>query len=169
MKIILKNVELLRGISNPQSNIQEISINTEHIEFRLGNRLFFISGNIIVVSEEDLERVKQYTDPRKRTTKDDKPKKDLLILFNELHSLTGGRGTAVFSLDRENKLNSLLTKHRFTPELLKTAAANIGRDKFLQGANDKGKRYGDIDYLLRPDKAAKWSESQIKMKTGLFK
>ena len=38
------------------------------------------------------------------------------------------------------------------------AATNIGQDKFLQGENDNHKRYGDIDYLLRPDKAAKYAE-----------
>jgi hypothetical protein len=55
-----------------------------------------------------------------------------------------------------------------TKELLIKAATNIGKDAFLQGENDRNKRFGDIDYLLRPDKAAKWSEDQAEKKKGMF-
>ena len=122
----------------------------------------------VTVSKDELQKVLGAVMPRTRKTKDVAPKNELNILFDELHTLTGGKGKAVFSLNREKKLNDLITKHRLTPELLKIAAENIGKDAFLQGENDSKKRYGDVDYLLRPDKAAKWSEAQPQKKRGMF-
>lgn len=122
----------------------------------------------VTVSKDELQKVLDAVMPRTRKTKDVAPKNELNILFDELHTLTGGKGKAVFSLNREKKLNDLITKHRLTPELLKIAAENIGKDAFLQGENDSKKRYGDVDYLLRPDKAAKWSEAQPQKKRGMF-
>ncbi len=123
----------------------------------------------VTVSKDELQKVLDAVMPRTRKTKDVAPKNELNILFDELHTLTGGKGKAVFSLNREKKLNDLITKHRLTPEILKVAAENIGKDAFLQGDNDSKKRYGDIDYLLRPDKAAKWSEVVVQRKRGMFK
>lgn len=122
----------------------------------------------VTVSKDELQKVLDSVMPRTRKTKDVAPKNELNILFDELHTLTGGKGKAVFSLNREKKLNDLITKHRLTPEILKVAAENIGKDAFLQGDNDSKKRYGDIDYLLRPDKAAKWSEVVVQRKRGMF-
>ena len=122
----------------------------------------------VTVSKDELQKVLDAVMPRTRKTKDVAPKNELNILFDELHTLTGGKGKAVFSLNREKKLNDLVTKHRLTPEILKVAAENIGKDAFLQGENDSKKRYGDIDYLLRPDKAAKWSEVVVQRKRGMF-
>ena len=122
----------------------------------------------VTVSKDELQKVLDAVMPRTRKTKDVAPKNELNILFDELHTLTGGKGKAVFSLNREKKLNDLITKHRLTPELLKIAAENIGKDAFLQGKNDSKKRYGDVDYLLRPDKAAKWSEVVVQRKRGMF-
>lgn len=122
----------------------------------------------VTVSKDELQKVLDAVMPRTRKTKDVAPKNELNILFDELHALTGGKGKAVFSLNREKKLNDLITKHRLTPEILKVAAENIGKDAFLQGDNDSKKRYGDIDYLLRPDKAAKWSEVVVQRKRGMF-
>lgn len=122
----------------------------------------------VTVSKDELQKVLDAVMPRTRKTKDVAPKNELNILFDELHTLTGGKGKAVFSLNREKKLNDLITKHRLTPEILKVAAENIGKDAFLQGDNDSKKRYGDIDYLLRPDKAAKWSEAVVQRKRGMF-
>ena len=122
----------------------------------------------VTVSKDELQKVIDAVMPRTRKTKDVAPKNELNILFDELHTLTGGKGKAVFSLNREKKLNDLVTKHRLTPELLKIAAENIGKDAFLQGENDSKKRYGDVDYLLRPDKAAKWSEVVVQRKRGMF-
>lgn len=45
----------------------------------------------------------------------------------------------------------------YTPEELKKAARNIGKNKFMSGENDNKKRYGTIDYLLRNDeKIEEW-------------
>ena len=122
----------------------------------------------VKVSKDELQKVLDAVMPRTRKTKDIAPKNELNILFDELHTLTGGKGKAVFSLNREKKLNDLITKHRLTPEILRVAAENIGKDAFLQGDNDSKKRYGDIDYLLRPDKAAKWSEAVVQKRRGMF-
>lgn len=122
----------------------------------------------VAVSKDELQKVLDSVMPRTRKTKDVAPKNELNILFDELHTLTGGKGKAVFSLNREKKLNDLITKHRLTPEILRVAAENIGKDAFLQGDNDSKKRYGDIDYLLRPDKAAKWSEAVVQKRRGMF-
>lgn len=122
----------------------------------------------VVVSKDELKTVLDAVMPRTRKTKDVEPKNELNMLFDKLHTLTGGKGKAVFSLNREKKLKDLLTKHRLTEDLLVIAATNIGKDAFLQGDNDNKKRYGDIDYLLRPDKAAKWSEEQTQKKKGMF-
>ena len=122
----------------------------------------------VTVSKDELQKVLDAVMPRTRKTKDVAPKNELNILFDELHTLTGGKGKAVFSLNREKKLNDLITKHRLTPEILRVAAENIGKDAFLQGDNDSKKRYGDIDYLLRPDKAAKWSEAVVQKRRGMF-
>jgi hypothetical protein len=108
------------------------------------------------------------TEPKEKQTKSDKVNKELEDLFTQLHKLTGGKGKPVFSLQREKKLNDLLTKHRMTKEQLIKAATNIGKDDFLQGQNDSNKRYGDVDYLLRPDKAAKWAEDQTEKKKSMF-
>jgi len=145
-----------------------ITVNTQNIDAFTPEKIFFSSGKTMEIDETGYKKLYEKLVPRTRKTKDVAPKNELNILFDELHTLTGGKGKAVFSLNREKKLNELLTKHRLTPELLKTAAKNIGKDAFLQGENDNKKRYGDIDYLLRPDKAAKWSEEQEQKKKGMF-
>jgi hypothetical protein len=126
------------------------------------------NSDILVLSDESSHELLLNILPKKKKVKDNGPKTELLELFEQLHTLTGGKGKAVFTLGREKKLSELLTKHRMTRENLITAATNIGKDAFLQGENDNKKRYGDIDYLLRPDKAAKWSEQQTEKKKSMF-
>jgi hypothetical protein len=115
--------------------------------------------DILVLSNESLRTLLLSVAPKSKITNNE-PKAELLELFEKLHSLTGGKGKPVFSLQREKKLNDLLTKHRMTKELLIKAATNIGKDSFMQGDNENKKRYGDVDYLLRPDKAAKWADTE---------
>ena len=123
----------------------------------------------LAINDSDYKKLCHELLPRKRTLKKDKgPKSELLELFEELHRLTGGIGKAVFSLKREEKLKDLMGTHRLTKEDLIKAATNIGKDEFLQGKNDRDTRYGDIDYLLRPDKAAKWAEDVKKKQKSLF-
>lgn len=152
----------------------EINLNLEQITFTETNHdkreVFHLScGEKFMLKEESLQEVLAILYPVKKTTKNADPKDELLALFDKLHKLTGGNGVAVFTPKREKQLGDLMGKHRLTEELLITAATNIGQDAFLQGDNDHKKRYGDVDYLLRPEKAAKWSEEQNKKKKpGMF-
>ena len=150
--------------------LEKFVVNTNHIESFTHDKIIFggYEDNIVSISEDDYQKLYDSLVPRTRKAKTNEPKSELNELFDQLHTLTGGKGKAVFSLNREKKLNDLLTKHRMTKELLLKAAENIGKDAFLQGENDSNKRYGDIDYLLRPDKAAKWSEEQKEKKRGMF-
>lgn len=147
---------------------QPITLNIMQIVSIEDNLVFTTDGRDHDLIPESLRKVRLAIAPKTDSIKNNQPKRELLELFERLHRLTGGKGNTVFSLQREKKLNDLLTKHRMTPELLIKAATNIGNDDFLQGENDNHKRYGDIDYLLRPDKAAKWSEDQNEKKRSLF-
>lgn len=146
-----------------------INLNISQIVLMNGPVLLMSDGTEVILTSESVAEVEQKMFPNKQV-KSTAPKQELLELFENLHKLTGSKGKPVFSLQREKKLNELLTKHRMTPELLVKAAINIGKDDFLQGRDpNNSKRYGDIDYLLRPEKAAKWSEDQQeKKKPSLF-
>lgn len=146
----------------------DVHINFDHIVLLDGDILRMSGGNNIVLEPISHAIVKSLMFPVKKTAKVAEANSELNELFDNLHKLVGGKGKAVFTLQREKKLKELLTKHRLTPENLTTAAINIKNDAFLQGDNDNKKRYGDIDYLLRPDKAAKWAEEQEKKKRGMF-
>lgn len=152
-----------------QSNTT-VDINISQIALMLKDgQIKVSSGDVLRLTPESYEKLRAIIYPVKKTTKNPEPKDELATLFAKLHKLTGGKGVAVFSLQREKKLSDLLGKHRLTEELLIKAATNIGKNAFLQGDNDQKVRYGNVDYLLRPDKAAKWSEDQTqKKKTGMF-
>lgn len=149
--------------------LERMIVNTSFID-TFADKHLTLTGcdSEVAISAQDYQLLLTTLLPPKRNVKDRGPKTELLELFEQLHKLTGGKGKTVFSLGREKKLNDLLTKHRLTKENLITAATNIGNDTWLQGENDNHKRYGDVDYLLRPDKAAKWSEEQHKKQRGMF-
>jgi len=153
---------------NTQPEPHEIKINIDQISYIDDGTVFMSNGKTLLLSVKSLSELDQHMFPTKRTKKDNEPKSELLELFEQLHKLTGGKGNTVFTLGREKKLGELMSKHRLTRENLITAATNIGQDAFLQGANENKKRYGDIDYLLRPDKAAKWSEEMLQKKKSMF-
>lgn len=142
------------------------NINTSLIESFDEVGVCLVSGTVIAITNEDYKILTDKLRPKERKAVK-KIDIDLLALFDQLHSLTGGKGKATFTPIREKKLKELITKHKMTPELLKIAATNIGKNDFLQGSNDSNTRYGNVDYLLRPDKAAHWSEVQDKKK-GMF-
>lgn len=141
---------------------QTPKINVNNINAIIDNQVHFSGGLVLDLDDDSIKRLDELTEPKDRNGKSDKVDKKLETLFVQLHKLTGGKGKPVFSLQREKKLSDLLGKHRMTEEQLVKAATNIGRDKFLQGDNDNKKRYGDVDYLLRPDKAAKYADEDIK-------
>lgn len=88
-------------------------------------------------------------------------------LLTELHKLCGGKGEAKPTTDRKARLKTRMVD--FTEEDLKAAAKNLGNDAFMQGDNDKGKRYGTIDYLLRTSaNVNKWLEEVPQKKKGMF-
>lgn len=143
-------------------------VNKEMIKSFDENRIWFGGNDTLNLIGDDYKKLLASVLPKEHIEKSNEPKSELLELFEELHKLTGGTGKVVFTLGREKKLHELMTKHRLTKENLITAATNIGQDAFLQGDNDSRKRYGDVDYLLRPDKAAKWSNELIQKKKGMF-
>jgi hypothetical protein len=78
-------------------------------------------------------------------------------MFEELVSALGyDQPSRVKPLDsRIRKLKSRLKQ--FTYDEILTAARTLGADDFMQGENDGGKRYGDIDHLLKKDEIIdKW-------------
>ena len=146
----------------------KVKVNLAQVCLIDGSTLLMSNGESVTLSSESMYELEQLTAPKNRQTKSNHADPELESLFIQLHQLTNGKGKPVFSLQREKKLKELLGKHRLTKEDLIRAATNIGNDDFLQGDNDNKKRYGDVDYLLRPDKAAKWAEEQCKKKKGMF-
>lgn len=151
-----------------QPDNTKIKLNVNQVCWIDDNQIVMGNGLTVIINNESLSELEKSIAPKDRQTKNTNVNTELLELFEQLHKLTGGKGKPVFSLQREKKLNDLLTKHRMTKELLIRAATNIGKDAFLQGENDSNKRYGDVDYLLRPDKAAKWAEELEEKKKGMF-
>ena len=149
-------------------NGYKVKVNLAQVCLIDGSTLLMSNGESVILSSESMYELEQLTAPKNRQTKSNHADPELESLFIQLHQLTKGKGKPVFSLQREKKLKELLGKHRLTKEDLIRAATNIGNDDFLQGDNDNKKRYGDVDYLLRPDKAAKWAEEQGKKKKGMF-
>ena len=147
----------------------KVKVNLAQVCLIDGATLLMSNGESVTLSSESMYELEQLTAPKNRQTKSNNADPELEALFVQLHKLTKGKGKPTFSLQREKKLKELLGKHRMTKEDLIKAATNIGNDEFLQGDNDRNKRFGDVDYLLRPDKAAKWAdESNEKKKKGMF-
>lgn len=114
------------------------------------------SGDRLALSEGDYNEVEAALFPtRKKVAKANTSAAEFLT---RLHNLTGGKGSALASPKRLRALQALLLIEGMTPEKLVISATNIGKDEWLQGKNDNKKRYGDLDFLLRPDKAVKYAE-----------
>lgn len=150
--------------------LEKFVANTSLIESFSEDGIWFTgSDQIVRISADDYNKLRQklLASPKKRVTNE--TNSDLEELFMNLHRLTGGKGSAIFNPAREKKLKDLMSKHKMTADMLVVAAKNIGADAYLQGDNDNKKRYGDIDYLLRPDKAMKWAEANpVEKKRGMF-
>lgn len=135
-----------------------VKLNTDHIALlnKDEKSVMLSSGYEINLTDDDYDELEKTIFPtRKVVAKGDS---DLAAFLNELHRLTGGKGPALLSPKRKKALQDILKIEDMTREKLLAAATNIGRDPFLQGDNDKNKRWGDVDYLLRADKAVKWAE-----------
>lgn len=149
---------------------KEIVINYSLIEIIENGRLIMSSGESIYITNElTQDIIRAVIPPTKKEIKEEAKSDDLFEFFTQLHTLTGGKGQPIFNSVRQKKLKDLITKHKMTREQLVKAATNIGQDDFLQGKDGANtKRYGDIDYLLRVDKAMKWAEVEPKKKRGMF-
>jgi hypothetical protein len=143
----------------------EISIGAIVLFNKDARQVVLNSGDVIDLSEKEYNELHAKVFPPKKVADKGEPAYELL---QKLHALTGGKNAAVLTPQRSKKLLALIDimrgtgKDKLTPaeavaKIVK-AAENIGKDKFLQGENDNHKRYGDVDYLLRPDKAAKYAE-----------
>lgn len=85
-------------------------------------------------------------------------------LFSELVQILGFSDKVLFTEQRGTKLKQRLKT--FSVEQIKQAATAIAEDDFLQGDNKAGKRYGDIDFLLRSDEQLdKYLQASVKKKT----
>lgn len=149
---------------------QEPKINVDQIVTIMGNQVHFSNRLVLDLDDASIEKINNVISRGKNKAEVTEDNKDLVELFAKLHTLTGGKGKPIFNVKRQNQLKFLLDpkKGNMTEEQLIAAATNVGKDAFLQGDNDSRKRYGDVDYLLRPDKAAKWSETNPEKKKGMF-
>jgi hypothetical protein len=151
---------------SPKNENSVVKINTDFIALLYPDDKMVVlsSGNELVLSDEDYEDLHNAMFPtRKKVAKDDTK---LAEFLNKLHRLTGGKNDAILTPQRKKKLTDLI--RAMTPpgtndmqvavEKITLAATNIGKDKWLQGENENNKRYGDIDFLLRPDKCARYAE-----------
>jgi hypothetical protein len=147
-------------------NIKNMIVNTSQIAFIVDEQVHMGSGAFFEVLEESMGLLKE------NLYGNDSPaspgaSEHTANLLNELNALVGGRGDAKPTTDRKARLKSRLKD--FTEEELKYAARNLGSDEFMQGANDRSKRYGTIDYLLRTStNVNKWLEEQPEKKKSMF-
>lgn len=80
---------------------------------------------------------------------------DLKALFSELVGLLGFTDAVKYTEGRKRKLQSRVRSS--SPDELRRAAQAIADDAYMQGDNPSGRRYGDIDYLIRSDEQVdKW-------------
>lgn len=149
---------------------QKPRINTDHIVTIMGNQVHFSNSLILDLTDESMKKIESAVSRGRNKAEVNDDNKDLVELFSKLHKLTGGKGKPIFNVKRQNQLKFLLDskKGNMSEAQLIMAATNIGKDAFLQGENDSNKRYGDIDYLLRQDKASKWAEATPEKKKGMF-
>ena len=79
-------------------------------------------------------------------------------IFYDLVDALGGTERVRYTDQRSQKLGTRLKT--YSADELRSAAEVIGSDSFMQGDNEGGKRYGNIDYLLRNDEIPdRWLES----------
>lgn len=141
-------------------------INTSHIAFIVDDYVHMSNMGILQLDEKNMKLLDEslYGAPDDANPKAAEHTTDLI---SELHTLCGGTGTAKPTSDRKARLKTRMKD--FSEEELKTAAKHLGEDEFMQGANDSGKRYGTIDYLLRTSaNVNKYLDMPDKPKKSMF-
>jgi hypothetical protein len=145
---------------------KKLIINTGHIVLLEDARIELTNGTNLVLLEESYKEIYENLFGKESVVSLG-ASEHTTELLNELHKLCGGRGEAKPTTDRKARLKTRLKD--FSEDDLKLAAKNLGTDEFMQGANDNGKRYGTIDYLLRTSaNVNKWLEEQPQKKKGMF-
>ena len=143
-----------------------VTINTSQIAFIIENEVFFSNGvkfNLLDDSSKELEESLYGPGDEAKPGASE----HTTTLLNDLNKLCGGTRDAKPTTDRKARLKSRLKD--FSEEELKIAAKNIGEDEFMQGENDRNKRFGTLDYLLRSaGNVNKWLEEQPKKPKSLF-
>lgn len=145
---------------------EEVTINPSQITFYSENKVSFSNGLTIEFDDASMKTLEAEIFGEGSVAA---PKASVHDegLLNELNKLCGGRGEAKPTSDRKARLKARLKD--FSEEELKLAAKNLGENEFMQGANESGKRYGTIDYLLRtPANVNKCLEDTPKKKKGMF-
>lgn len=144
----------------------EIIINTTQISSIHTNTVVMGNGGKFVLSDKS---IKELEESLYGPVSESSPgaSEHTASLLNELNKLCGGRGDAKPTTDRKARLKTRLKD--FSEDELKKAAKQLGEDEFMQGANENGKRYGTIDYLLRTSaNVNKWLEDQPEKKKSMF-
>lgn len=114
------------------------------------------SGKAYVLPQEDYNEIEKVIFPtRKKVAKTNEHAAELLT---KLNYLVGGKQPPLISPKRLKALATILAIDGMTEDKLIIAATNLGQDKWQQGENDRKTRYGDLDFLLRIDKATKYAE-----------
>lgn len=89
---------------------------------------------------------------------------DIKALFSELVGLLGYTDAVKYTDGRKRKLQARVRIS--SPDELRRAAQAIAADDYMQGDNPSGRRYGDIDYLIRSDEQVdKWIQKAQKQVT----
>jgi hypothetical protein len=122
-------------------------INTSQIAFIVEDYVHMANTAILQLDKKELKMLEDELYGPATVEANPAAAEKTATLLNELHSLCGGRGEAKPTSDRKARLKTRMKD--FTEDELKTAARHLGEDEFMQGANDSGKRYGTLDYLLR--------------------
>lgn len=162
--MLSKGVTMFISLQTEQLNI--IKVNTSQIAWIDGEKVTMSNGLTIALAEKAVKELEEslYGPASEASPAASEHTSNLL---NELSKLCGGRGDAKPTSDRKARLKTRLKD--FSEDDLKLAATNLGNDEFMQGANDNGKRYGTIDYLLRTSaNVNKWLEEQPQKKKGMF-
>lgn len=145
-------------------------INTDNILWFSpdGKQVSMIGDNRIPLAQESVDRlISALSEVEDLPTASTARPSEIGALLTQLHNALGGRGEAKLTTDRKARLTTRLKD--FSPEELMVAAQALGADEFMQGANDNGKRYGTIDYLIRTSaNINKWLEEAPKKKKKMF-
>lgn len=136
----------------------EVDLNTSQICYIDGQHIMMANTFTLFLNEAGMKKVYEclYGEAAEPNSKVAEKTAEMLT---ELYKLCGGKGEAKATSDRKARLKTRMKDFSF--EDLKIAAKNLGEDAFMQGENDRNKRFGTLDYLLRTSaNVNKWIETE---------